>query len=65
MSTKMKVGFLVLVLILAMPFILACDDGGPQPESLIMERSTIEQTIIDHVQENCSQDPECASHQLP
>lgn len=52
MTTKMKLAFLVFVMILAMPFLLACDDG---PAGIVTERTNVEQGIIDHVRENSNQ----------
>lgn len=71
MTAKNKFMFLVLIIIMCLPFILACDDGGIQDtgqdvvNTVLFEQSQLEQDVINTLQQNCAQSTECANHQLP
>lgn len=61
MTTKAKIGFILFILILAMPFMLACEDGGTVQETgqeitidLLFGVSEVEQAVQDAVDSSCN-----------
>ena len=61
MSTKAKLGFIILVLVLAMPFLLACSDDGTVHDTgqaitteLLFGVTEVERAVSDAVETTCN-----------